>query len=344
MGAFWQSRARDAVLGMAVTGETTVSSTWCSRTTVRFLGLFFGLLMATGRLHAAEVVTYYYTSPEGTVLATTDAAGTVLSTADYRPYGSQVAGAPEQGPGYTGHVNDVDTGLIYMQARYYDPILGRFLSVDPFGSAAGDAFSFARYSYANLNPVANIDPNGKAACPGQKASVCLQADLSPAQAARQGDRTITLSPALGTLVVDNKSMVAVRKGEPQVEKLGFVVVNGDGQATAQRAANATTTQSATKDTASAKVPEGAVAVMHGHIDGRSDGVVSDTKGIGDFGPLMSPGIPNVVVSLGRVGVSELASGNLQFRMIEGSMTPREVRLQQENLNRNIENFLNSSSP
>jgi len=231
-----------------------------------------------------------------------------------------------------------------MQARYYDPTLGRFLSVDPLGSSAGDTFSFARYTYANLNPVANIDPNGQAACPGQKASICLQADLSPAQTARQSDRNITLSPALGTLVVDNKSMVAVRKGEPQVEKLGFVVVNSDGRATAQRAANATTTQSATKDTASAKVPEGAVAVMHGHIDGRSDGVVSDTRGIGDFGALMSPGIPNVVVSLGRVGVSELASGNLQFRMIEGSMTPREVRLQQENLNRNIEHFLSPSSP
>ncbi|WP_342769020.1 RHS repeat-associated core domain-containing protein [Solilutibacter pythonis] len=33
--------------------------------------------------------------------------------------------------GYAGHVMDSATGLTYMQQRYYDPMLGRFLSVDP---------------------------------------------------------------------------------------------------------------------------------------------------------------------------------------------------------------------
>ncbi len=33
--------------------------------------------------------------------------------------------------GFTGHVNDSETDLVYMQQRYYDPIAGRFLSVDP---------------------------------------------------------------------------------------------------------------------------------------------------------------------------------------------------------------------
>jgi RHS repeat-associated protein len=110
---------------------------------------------------AAETVTYYYTSPQGTVLATTDAAGNVLSTADYRPYGVQVLGVPGAGPGYTGHVNDPDSGLVYMQARYYDSSSGRFLSIDPAGFTAGDVFSFSRYAYANSNPVTNIDPDGR---------------------------------------------------------------------------------------------------------------------------------------------------------------------------------------
>ena len=33
--------------------------------------------------------------------------------------------------GFTGHIRDSATGLNYMQARYYDPVLGRFLSIDP---------------------------------------------------------------------------------------------------------------------------------------------------------------------------------------------------------------------
>ena len=38
----------------------------------------------------------------------------------------------EDGPGYTGHVTDAATGLVYMQQRYYDPMIGqRLLSVDP---------------------------------------------------------------------------------------------------------------------------------------------------------------------------------------------------------------------
>ena len=35
------------------------------------------------------------------------------------------------GIGFTGHVNDPDTGFVYMQQHYYDPYAGRFLSVDP---------------------------------------------------------------------------------------------------------------------------------------------------------------------------------------------------------------------
>lgn len=113
---------------------------------------------------AAETVTYYYTSPQGTVLAKTDAAGNVISNTDYRPYGAQALGTPEGGPGYGGHVNDTDTGLLYVQARYYDAETGRFYSSDPVAVTAGDLFLFNRYSYANGNPVAYTDPTGMLTC------------------------------------------------------------------------------------------------------------------------------------------------------------------------------------
>src|SRR3954468_18166668 len=63
--------------------------------------------------------------------------------------------------GFTGHVNDADTGLVYMQQRYYDPVAGRFLSVDPAVTSASTGSSFNRYSYAEGNPYKFIDPDGR---------------------------------------------------------------------------------------------------------------------------------------------------------------------------------------
>lgn len=111
----------------------------------------------------AGTVTYVYTDPQGTPLAEADANGNITARFDYTPYGQSVAsmGAAPNGPGYTGHVNDPDTGLVYMQARYYDPVVGRFLSIDPVGPSPGNTFNFNRYGYASNNPIINIDPDGR---------------------------------------------------------------------------------------------------------------------------------------------------------------------------------------
>jgi hypothetical protein len=47
-----------------------------------------------------------------------------------------------------------------MQARYYDPVTGHFLSTDPVEPRAGDAFNFNRYAYVNNNPIVGFDPTG----------------------------------------------------------------------------------------------------------------------------------------------------------------------------------------
>jgi len=121
------------------------------------------IVMCESVYSSDQKITYYYTDPQGTTLATTDEEGNVLAVADRRPYGEQAMGEPKPGPGYTGHVDDPDSGLVYMQARYYDPMNGRFLSIDPKAITPGAPAQFARYSYANGNPIANIDPDGRRA-------------------------------------------------------------------------------------------------------------------------------------------------------------------------------------
>ncbi|HET7332010.1 RHS repeat-associated core domain-containing protein [Dyella sp.] len=130
-------------------------------------GLLLWPLLAICKLALAGTVTYVYTDPQGTPLAEADANGNITATFEYMPYGAYVpysATSPKagpSGPGYIGHVSDPETGLVYMQARYYDPATGHFLSVDPVAVSEADLFKFNRYDYANNNPILNIDPNGQ---------------------------------------------------------------------------------------------------------------------------------------------------------------------------------------
>ena len=62
--------------------------------------------------------------------------------------------------GYTGHEMEDELGLINMNARIYDPMLGRFLSADPVLPDAGDMQQFNRYSYVGNNPMSFVDPSG----------------------------------------------------------------------------------------------------------------------------------------------------------------------------------------
>ena len=106
-------------------------------------------------------VTYIHTDGLGSPVARTDASRQVISRTRYEAYGYVAAGAPST-IGFTGHVNDADTGLTYMQQRYYDPVAGRFLSIDPVSTDANTGTSFNRYKYAANNPYKYIDPDGRA--------------------------------------------------------------------------------------------------------------------------------------------------------------------------------------
>jgi RHS repeat-associated protein len=98
------------------------------------------------------------------VVADSVIGGTIQRRYRYAPYGESLnlaAGTFMDGLGYTGHEMDADTGLTYMQQRYYDPKVGRFLSADPVGVDASTGGNFSRYWYANNNPYKFTDPDGR---------------------------------------------------------------------------------------------------------------------------------------------------------------------------------------
>ncbi len=110
------------------------------------------------------VVKYQHTDALGSPVAVTDANRVVIEKNEYEPFGKVINHPLKDGPGYTGHVSDATTSMLYMQERYDDPGLGRTLSVDPVTAhSTGDYRYFNRYAYAFNNPYTFKDPDGR--CP-----------------------------------------------------------------------------------------------------------------------------------------------------------------------------------
>ena len=61
---------------------------------------------------------------------------------------------------YRGYYYDVETGWYYLNARYYDPNVGRFLSPDTILGANGGLQGYNLFAYCNNNPVMFADPSG----------------------------------------------------------------------------------------------------------------------------------------------------------------------------------------
>jgi RHS repeat-associated protein len=189
---------------------------------------FVLIYLLSAKAHAGTQVTYFYTDIQGSVLATADITGNVISSNDYRPFGESVLGSDFGAVGFAGHVRDDDVALIYMQQRYYDASIGRFFSVDPIST--GDA---GLYTYASLNPFRFIDPDGRDSDnSSEKCDVeCKRAreqeshdhnnepyhggGLANANASSQGGSTMTI----GGVTVANVRSVA---------KDGLIIINGMG--------------------------------------------------------------------------------------------------------------------
>lgn len=103
-----------------------------------------------------------HTDVIGSVRQKSDAFGTLVHEDVRAPYGSTLLGWQYQnGPAFTGHMEDGATGLTYMKARYYDPVAMRFISPDPVYVDLGTGGNFNRYWYANNNPYTYVDPDGR---------------------------------------------------------------------------------------------------------------------------------------------------------------------------------------
>jgi RHS repeat-associated protein len=110
----------------------------------------------------SAATSYYHADGLGSVTSLSNAAGALAQTYTFDSFGKQTAssGSLTNSFQYTARESDPETGLYYYRARYYDPTIGRFISMDPIGFKGGDN----HYEFVKNNPLLLRDPRGT--CPG----------------------------------------------------------------------------------------------------------------------------------------------------------------------------------
>lgn len=111
---------------------------------------------------------YYIKNQQGDILGFTDSEGNVVVTYEYDAWGNLLSYtgtwylAEYNSLRYRGYAYDVETGLYYLQSRYYDPKVGRFINADDtdYLGVSGTVLSYNLYAYCENNYVNCMDPKG----------------------------------------------------------------------------------------------------------------------------------------------------------------------------------------
>jgi RHS repeat-associated protein len=165
-------------LGVALTGNATnpsgsrgISSSDSGTTLVNKVQAIQGYLQGLcSEQPNGETITYFHNDLVGSPVAATNASRNIIWRESYRAYGDRLTNQLNNGtPSDRNslHFSNKKTEALkggatisYFQNRYYDPAIGRFLSVDPVHFKESNIHSFNRYAYANNNPYRFIDPLG----------------------------------------------------------------------------------------------------------------------------------------------------------------------------------------
>ncbi|MBQ6766030.1 MAG: hypothetical protein IJP50_03345 [Paludibacteraceae bacterium] len=118
---------------------------------------------------------YCYGDRLGSIVAVTDKEGNVVERYAYTPWGERRNPSDWTKPdsrtallfnrGFTGHEHLDTFNLIDMGGRMYDPMLGSFLSIDPYIQAPDNWLNYNRYLYCYGNPQIYTDPSGYESTP-----------------------------------------------------------------------------------------------------------------------------------------------------------------------------------
>jgi RHS repeat-associated protein len=153
-----------------VTNTPTVTYTRTSTTAPQTTDAVWTFYYYAGSNRVAERVNtngttalyFLFTDHLGSTSVVVDSSGAVVSRQLYRAFGapSYSSGTDLTDYGYTGQRADDSIGLMYYNARWYDPTLGRFTQADTIIPGADNPIAWDRYAYTLNNPTKYSDPSG----------------------------------------------------------------------------------------------------------------------------------------------------------------------------------------
>ena len=110
-----------------------------------------------------SVTSYYHYDGLGSTRELTSSAGIVTDEYTYDAFGNLLdkSGVTVNTHLYTGEFFDSHLGFYYLRARYMNPQVGRFVTMDTFAGIIRDPYSLHKYLYAHANPVNMVDPSGQ---------------------------------------------------------------------------------------------------------------------------------------------------------------------------------------
>jgi RHS repeat-associated protein/uncharacterized repeat protein (TIGR01451 family) len=116
----------------------------------------------TTQINQAGTATFYHTDGLGSTRALSNLPGQRTDAYSYDVFGAVRlhTGTASQPFTFTGEQADIETNLVFLRARYYDPQVGRFISKDSFPGFDIASQSLNRYTYSTNNPINASDPSG----------------------------------------------------------------------------------------------------------------------------------------------------------------------------------------
>ena len=113
---------------------------------------------------------YYLRNAQGDIVKLIDKTGTAVVEYTYDSWGKllRTTGSlsatfgKEQPFRYRGYVYDEETSWYYLQSRYYNPEIGKFISADVYLSTGRGVLGHNAYAYCRNNPIVRLDPSGMA--------------------------------------------------------------------------------------------------------------------------------------------------------------------------------------
>ena len=107
---------------------------------------------------------FYVKNLQGDILKVITATGTEAATYTYDAWGRVLTSTGDLADinplRYRGYYYDVETGLYYLQSRYYDPETSRFINSDVYSDSSAGMLAYNLFLYCANNPVSGYDPNG----------------------------------------------------------------------------------------------------------------------------------------------------------------------------------------